>query len=77
MASNFFGLKPEHKDKIHEELFTLLYYSNGGFGHTEVYQMPVYLKRYYLRHLTSVKKKEQKNQEQANKGTSKPRIPRR
>ncbi len=57
-----------------------MYYSNGGFGHTEVYEMPVYLKRWYLGHLSKVKKDEKKQHEQASKGNSggvnRPRIPR-
>ncbi len=83
MASNFFGLKPEHKDKIHEEVFTICYYSKGGFTHTEVYGMPVYLKRWYLKKLADVKKEEKKQHEQASKGkgptqgVQRPRIPRR
>lgn len=33
---------------VHKEIFNLLYHSNG-FTHTEVYQMPVYLRKYYLK----------------------------
>ena len=41
--------------------------------------MPVYLKRWYIRKLVEVKKKEKKDQEAAmgkSKGVSRPRIPR-
>ena len=36
----------------------LVYASEGGFTHSDVYNMPVYLKRFYLKKLTELKKKE-------------------
>jgi len=63
-----FGLPPEYKIYVHDEIFSLCYYSNGGFTHTDVYQFPVYLRRLYLRKLTMVKQEEAKQQEAASKG---------
>ena len=58
----------------------LCYYSQGGFTHSEVYSMPVYLKRWYLKKLHLVKQDEKKKAESAskpgNKGVQRPRIPR-
>ena len=55
----FFGLTPNHKPQIHEEIFELIYYGQG-FTHHDVYSMPTYLRKFYLRNLVKVKKEEKK-----------------
>jgi len=64
---NFFGQPAENRPAIHEEIFTLLYYAHGGFTHTEVYNMPIYLRRFYLKTLEKVIKQETESQKNANK----------
>lgn len=73
-----FGRLPEHKVVLHDEIFTLCYYSNGGFTHGEVYDMPVQLRQFYLRKLTTTKQQEAEQHEKSNKGTppSGPKIDR-
>ena len=56
--SDFFGLKLEHKKVIHQNIFTILYHSNGGFTHSDVYNLPIYLRDFYLNEIIEVKKKE-------------------
>lgn len=59
-------LTPEDKVRIHQEIFHLVYNSNGGFTHDEVYTMPVFLRYFYLNMLVEQKSKESemaKNQE--------------
>ena len=63
-----FGLAPDYKISLHEEIFNLCYYSNGGFTHAEVYALPVYLRRFYLKKLVDTKKQEAEQQEAAAKG---------
>ena len=58
MGSTFFGLTSEHKIEIHKVLFALVYYSNGGFTHSEVYNMPIYLRAFYIKQLEDAKKEE-------------------
>jgi hypothetical protein len=62
-----FGLPPEYKISLHEELFTLCYYSNGAFGHSEAYALPIYLRRFYIRKLVDEKAKEAKQYESNSK----------
>ena len=38
----------------------MIYYSNGGFTHTDVYDMPVYLRNFYYTKLIDTKKEENK-----------------
>ncbi len=46
------------KIEIHKVLFALVYYSNGGFTHSEVYNMPIYLRAFYIKQLEDAKKEE-------------------
>jgi hypothetical protein len=39
-------------------LFTLAYYSNGAFNFDQVYNMPVYLRNFYMKQLEETKEKE-------------------
>ena len=73
-----FGLPPEYKVSLHEEIFTLCYYSNGAFSHTEVYALPIHLRRFYIRKLVDTKKQEADQHENATKGpkSSGPKIDR-
>lgn len=66
-----FGLAPDYKVTLHEEIFGLCYYSNGGFTQSEVYALPVHLRRFYLKKLIDAKRQENSQQEAASKqGTS-------
>lgn len=73
-----FGLPPEYKIVLHEEIFSLCYYSNGAFGHAEVYSLPVYLRKFYMKKLVDIKSQEAEQYKSASKGpkSSGPKIDR-
>lgn len=53
-------LTPEDKVRIYQEIFQLVYNSNGGFTHDEVYSMPIFLRYFYLKMLIEQKDRESK-----------------
>jgi len=55
----------EDKIRIHKEIFTLVYNSNGGFTHDEVYFMPIYLRYFYIKMLVEQKKTEEQQYKNA------------
>ena len=65
---SFFGLAASDKVLLHEELFTMVMASNGGFRWTELYEMPTYLRKFYLRKLKEWKEKETQQAEQGQGG---------
>tara|TARA_R100000322_G_C5351218_1_gene168401 strand:+ start:365 stop:592 length:228 start_codon:yes stop_codon:yes gene_type:complete len=71
---NFFGLKPEDKPKLHEQIFQLMYYGKG-FTHSDVYNMPIYLRNFYYKQLADTRKKENEEVKKAQQ-KSKPINPR-
>jgi hypothetical protein len=53
-----FGLPSEYKIVLHEEIFSLCYHGQGGFTQGEVYDLPVNLRKFYLKKLIDAKQKE-------------------
>jgi len=53
---------------LHEEIFNLCYYSQGAFNQSIVYNLPIYLRRFYAKKLLDIKTKESEQiKEQQNK----------
>jgi hypothetical protein len=73
----FFGLIPEDKLKLHEQIFQLMYYGEG-FNHSDLYEMPVYLRNFYYQKLLDTRKKENEDVKKANQKikSSNPRFKR-
>ena len=49
----------------------MLYFSEGGFTHSQVYNMPIYLRNFYFKKLLEIKKNEK---EAANKVSKNSKI---
>ena len=64
--SRFFGLNNDYLESVYEEFFLLKYY--GGWSFIEAYNLPVGLRRWFLKRL--IKQKEDESNE--NKKASKP-----
>ena len=62
---------PEHRPAIHEEIFNLLYYSNGSFTFRDVHSLPIYLRKFYLQRLIQEKETEKKIAEEHAKKSKK------
>lgn len=76
MGYHFFGLPKDYRKVLHEDIFTLIYHGNG-FTHTDVYNMPVYLRRFYIETLIKEKKRESdeiKKQENLQNTPKDPRL---
>ena len=72
---SFFGLNPDNKVDIHQSIFYFIY-GTPGFTFSDVYDMPVHLKNFYLREFMDLKKKEKEQIDSANQ-KQQPTIPRR
>ena len=73
---SFFGLRPKDRKTIHEQIFSLMHHGHG-FIHSDVYNMPVYLRNFYYNLLVDTRKKENEETKKAqnkNNSTSRPAI---
>ncbi len=59
----FYGLDDEYKLGIYEEFFQLKYY--GGWSFFEAYNLPVLMRRWFLRRLADQKKEEAEQMQEA------------
>ena len=60
--SDFFGLTPQYRSILFGQIHDLVYHGGGGFIHSEIYNMPVWLRRF---HITKINEHvEKQNQEQ-------------
>ena len=76
MGLRFFGLTPDYKKQVYQEVHDLVYYGNGGFIYSEVYQMPIHLRRYHIRKIDVLHKKQNEAIKKAQEGnTTTPSIP--
>lgn len=48
---DFFGLTQEYKKSLHEIIFSVIYHGNGGFTYQDLYNMPVFLRNFYIQQL--------------------------
>lgn len=49
LTFHFFFLTAEDRPYIHNEIWSLLYHGQGGFDYVSVYNMPIWLRQYYLK----------------------------
>lgn len=69
-GKDFFGMDGSYKIKLHKEIFAILYSSNGGFSHQDVYNLPINLRMVYIKELMDTKKKEQEKSRQSDDAPS-------
>jgi hypothetical protein len=75
---SFFGLGLNYKPILHEEIFNLIYHSHGGFNWSDVYEMPIWLRKYYIKKLIETREIEntppEKKSQQNTSKVAKPPI---
>ena len=53
--------------QVYNEVHDLTYHGGGGFTYSEVYNMPIYLRRYSIRRINKHLEENQKAQEKVQK----------
>lgn len=53
--------------QVYNEVHDLTYHGGGGFTYSEVYNMPIYLRRYSIRRVNEHLQKQKEAQENAQK----------
>ena len=75
--SHFFGLSLEYKLGMHEEIFSVCYAGKGGFIWSDVYNMPVHLRKFYIKLISDAIDRENKEYDKmsSDKKISSPNVP--
>ena len=63
-----FGLSPEYQEGVYEEIFNLKHH--GGWSFFEAYNLPIQLRRWFVRRLVEEFEKQNEEMEKATKETN-------
>lgn len=74
LIPTFFGLSPNYKPILHNQIFELVYYGKGGFNWNDIYNMPVWLRNFYYKKIDETLTKQKKAQEAKTQSVKKPKI---
>ena len=69
--SDFFGLTPQYRNILFSQIHDLVYHGGGGFIHSEIYNMPIWLRRFHINKISEWNKEQNEEAEQARKGKNK------
>ena len=62
----FFGLTSKYRNVIFQQIHDLVYHGGGGFIHSEVYNMPIWMRQYHLKTINKFLKDQAEEQKQYN-----------
>lgn len=54
LEQTFFGFKIEDRVQLHESLFNLVWHGAGRWTWQDLYNMPVYLRRFWIRKINQM-----------------------
>ena len=61
----FFGLTPQYRQVLWTQIHDLVYHGGGGFIHSEVYNMPTWLRRFHIGKINEFIEKQNEEQRKA------------
>jgi hypothetical protein len=77
LDQTFFGFKPSDRPYLHENIFNILWHGEGRWTWDEIYQMPIFLRRFYTKQINKILEMRITAQEEARKTkSSTPKLPR-
>ena len=74
LEQTFFGFKPEDRVALHESLFNLVWHGAGRWDWETLYNMPVYIRRFWIQKINKIvddaehRAAQQRSKQQAKRG---------
>ena len=65
LVSPFFGLTSAYRASLFTQIHELVYHGGGGFIHSEVYNMPTWLRRFHIQKINEHIEKENEEMRKA------------
>ena len=56
--SPFFGPTPEYRTVLFTQIHDLVYHGGGGFKHSEVYNMPIWMRKFHIQKISAFNKEQ-------------------
>ena len=54
LEQTFFGFKPEHQVQLHDQLYELLIAGEGRWDWDTIYNMPIFLRKFYIKRVNAI-----------------------
>ena len=67
LEQTFFGFKPEHRVDLHDQIFNMLWAGEGRWTWSDIYYMPLFLRKFYIKKLNSIHEKQKTAEKQRKK----------
>jgi hypothetical protein len=61
----FFGLTQNYKIGVYQEIFDLVYYGKGGFNYQDVQNMPIHIRRFFIKRIEQTLNKQHEHEKKA------------
>ena len=70
LVFGFFGLTPQYRVNLFSQVHDLVFHGGGGFQYTEVYNMPIWLRKFHSNKISEYNQEQNDEIEKAQKGSS-------
>ena len=54
MGQTFFGFNPTDRVHLHEAIFRLIWYGEGRWDWDTIYNLPIFIRKFYANHINSI-----------------------
>ena len=65
LVLTFFGLTPQYRNHLFSQIHDLVFHGGGGFKHSDVYNMPIWLRRFHIQKISEYNKYQNERMEKA------------
>ncbi len=70
LVLSFFGLTPQYRVNLFSQVHDLVFHGGGGFQYSEVYNMPIWLRKFHSNKISEFNQEQNEKIEKAKKGSS-------
>ena len=67
LGQTFFGFKPKDRVDLHDQIFDMLWIGEGRWTWNDIYHMPLFLRKFYVKKLNSIHEKQKTAEKQRKK----------
>jgi hypothetical protein len=64
LEPTFFGFKPADRVHLHQNMFDLIWWGDGKWDWDTIYNMPIFLRKYWVTRLNTILKQREEQAEQ-------------
>ena len=68
----FFGLTLKYRANLFTQIHDLVFHGGGGFKHSEVYNMPIWMRKFHIQKINEYNKKQNEEIEKSKRGNTSP-----